>query len=233
MVSGILILTAVELEARALARHLELAAVSSVSGTVYGRGAVRIAPIGLGAHLLEERGTPLRQSLERPLVVSAGACAGLDPMLRAGDVVVPGGVLGPAGELHNVTPDPHRAVREHAVSTGLLVTLDDVVSTPDDKAELFSRTGAVAADMESSFILSWAAAAGCPSLVVRGVSDGAHEALPRELPGLLTADGKLHLGRALAFGVTRPSVVPRVIALGRATARALRAVARVLAAVAT
>jgi len=227
-VSGILILTAVDLEARALARHLELAALSSASGVVYGRGAVRVATIGLGALLLTERGARLRQGLERPLVVSAGVCAGLDPMLRAGDVILPGSVLGPSGELHNVTPDPHRAARDHAASTGPLVTVEDIVSTPEDKAELFARTGAVAADMESVFILSWAAAAGCPCLVVRGVSDVADETLPRELPGLLTSDGRLDLGRALAFGVTRPSVVPRAIALGRATATALHAVGRVL-----
>src|SRR5262245_53261560 len=122
-VSGILILTAVELEARTLARHLELPALASAAGPVYGRDAVRITPVGLGAHLLDQRATPLRQRLERPLVVSAGACAGLDPMLRCGDVVVPGFVLGPAGELQNVTPDPHRAVRDRADSTGPLVTV--------------------------------------------------------------------------------------------------------------
>ena len=105
-----------------------------------------------------------------------------------------------------------------------------VVATPTEKAALHARTGAVAVDMESSLILTFAAGAGCPTLVVRGVSDAAGESVPPELIGLVTEAGKLRPGRVLALGVTRPHVLPRALALRHATQRALAAVARLLTA---
>jgi len=104
------------------------------------------------------------------------------------------------------------------------------VATVAAKAALHARTGAVAVDMESSVVLSFAARAGCPTLVVRGVSDAAGEDVPAELIGLVTEAGKLRPARALALSVTRPSVLPRAFALRPATQRALAAVARLLAA---
>jgi hypothetical protein len=86
--------------------------------------------------------------------------------------------------------------------------------------------------MESSLILAHAAGAGCPALVVRGVSDAASESVPPELMDLMTPTGKLRAARALAVMLTRPRVVPRALALRQATRRALTAVAGLLAALA-
>ena len=99
-----------------------------------------------------------------------------------------------------------------------------MIATPEAKAALFARTGAVAADMESSVILAAAAAAGLPSLVVRAVSDAAHEALPPELIRLVTPEGRLRVAGAVAL-IAHPAVVPRAIELRRATRRALGKVA--------
>ena len=229
---GILILTAVELEARALARELEFPALPSLPFPAYGRGAARLAPVGLRAALLASRWPRLLDGLDRPLVISAGVCGGLDPRLRCGDLVLPENVLGPSGELYHVTPSHHRAATAgtgRAAATGRLVTTRGVVRTPEAKAALFTGTGAVAADMESAFILSQAAASGCMSLVVRGVSDSASQSLPGELLDLVTEDGRLRLGQALALTVSRPALLPRALAVRQATRQALRAVARSLA----
>jgi adenosylhomocysteine nucleosidase len=230
-VRAILILTAVELETRALARELELRLLPSLPFPAFGGGGLRVAPVGLGASALGSRWPFLLAGLDRPLVISAGVCGGLDPRLGPGDLVVPERVAGPAGERYDVTPSRHRAAVAPAppASTGLLVTTREVVATPAAKADLFARTGAVAADMESSLILSAAAAAGLPSLVVRGVADGARQSLPPALIGLVAADGRMRLAGAMAL-VTRPAVLPRALGLRRATRRALRAVAGLLAA---
>jgi adenosylhomocysteine nucleosidase len=232
-VARILILTAVELEARALARQLELPAVSLLSFPAYSRGSLRVAPVGLRAGLLGDRWPDLQLGLDHPLVISAGLCGGLSPELRAGDLVLPESVIGPRGERLNVTPTPHhRAVGLAAglARAGTLVTSPDVVATAEDKAALFARTGAVAVDMESSLILAHAAAAGCPTLVVRAVSDTADESLPPELMGLVSPEGRLRTARALALTVMRPRVLPRALALRQATRRGLDTVARLLAA---
>ncbi len=233
--SGILILTAVELEARALARELEFPVLPSQPFLTFGRDGVRVAPVGLRAGLLETRWPHLIEGIDRPLIVSAGLCGAVDPRLRPGELVIPESVLAPTGELYNVTPSQHRRAMSAAATrvrtaarSGVLVTTRDVVATPEAKAELFARTGALAADMESAVILARAAVAGCTSLVVRGVSDAAAESLPPELVGLVTPEGKLRPARALALMASRPTVLPRALALGHATRKALRAVATLL-----
>ncbi|HET8577093.1 MAG TPA: hypothetical protein VFO18_08350 [Methylomirabilota bacterium] len=235
--SGILILTAVELEARTLARELEFPLLPSLPFPAFGRDGVLVAPVGLRASLLDARWSHLADGPERRLIISAGTCGGLDPRLRPGDLVIPESVLSPSGELYNVTPSQHRralgaaATRVRgATRSGLLITTRDVVGTPDAKAELHARTGALAADLESAVILARAAATGCISLVVRGVSDGAAESLPAELIGLVTPEGKLRSARALALMASRPTVLPRALALKHSTRKALRAVASLLAA---
>ena len=229
--SGILILTAVELEARALARQLELPAITSLPFPAFGRGDLRVAPVGLRAGLLSSRWPAITAGLDRPLVISAGVCGALAPDLQAGDLVLPESVIGPSAERLNVTPTAYARATglAGAARRGTLATSREVVATAEAKAALFARTGAVAVDMESSVILAHAAGAGCPTLVVRGVSDAAGESLPPELIGLVTEAGKLRTARALALTLTRPRVLPRALALRQATRRALTAVARFLA----
>jgi adenosylhomocysteine nucleosidase len=231
-VSGILILTAVELEARVLARRLELPPITVLPFPAFGRGLLRVAPVGLRAGLLLSRWPRLLAGFNQPLVISSGICGALAPDLSAGDLVLPESVLGPSGERLNVTPTRHRQASElggGSARGGTLVTSREVVATAAAKAALFASTGAVAVDMESSVILAHAAAAGCPTLVVRGVSDRANESVPLELIELMTPAGKLRPVRVLALTVTRPRLLPRALALRQATRRALTAVARVLA----
>jgi hypothetical protein len=226
-----LILTAVELEAHALARSLELPPLPALSFAAFGHGSTRVAAVGLRAGLVPSRWPHLVAGLGEPLIVSAGVCGALDPALPAGAVVVPESVIDLDGELAPVTPSAHRAAVALApcAATGRLVTTRDVAATADAKAILRRRTGAVAVDMESSIILAAAAGAGLPSLAVRGVADTAGEGLPPELIGLVKADGRLRMAGAAALAV-RPAVLPRALALRRATGTALRSVGRLLAA---
>jgi len=230
-VQSILILTAVELEARALARALELPRLSSPA-RAFGRGGVRLGSIGLGASQLGSRWTALLHGLDRPLVVSAGLCGALDPTLRLGAVVVPDAVQGPDGAIDRVSEPDHRAAVARApwVETGVLVTTREVLATREAKAEALARTGARVVDLESAFVVRAAAAHGLPALVARGVSDGADEGLPPALIRLVTPEGRLRLGRAVAL-IARPATLPRALALRRASIRALRGVARFLAAI--
>ena len=215
-----------------MARHLDLPAIPSFPFPVFGRGTVRLASVGLRAGQLAARWPALRVGLEQPLVISAGVCGALAPDLRAGELVLPESVIGPAAERLNVTPTPYgRATGlASAARRGTLTTSREVVATPEAKAALFSRTGAVAVDMESSLILAHAAEAGCPTLVVRAVSDVASESLPPELIALVSEDGTLRTGHALALVVTRPRLVPRAMALRRATRHGLAAVAGLIGA---
>ena len=107
--SRILILTAVELEARALARQLELPALPSLPFPAFGRGTLRLAPVGLRAALLAARWPGLRLGLDQPLVISAGVCGALAPDLRAGDLILPESVHRPRRGAAQRDPDRLRS----------------------------------------------------------------------------------------------------------------------------
>lgn len=231
--SGLLILTAVELESAALARQLDLPRLSTFPFRAFGRGDIRLAPIGPRASLLDERWSPLSHGLRAPLVVSAGLCGALDPGLRVGDLILPDAVLAPSGQLLRVDAQAHGPLLARAgerARTGRLVTAREVAATPEAKARLRAETGAAAVDMESAAILTYAAAAGWPALVVRAVSDEAAQPVPPALSRLVAADGRLHGGRALALAFTHPGRIAQAVALRRGSRLALGAVARSLAA---
>ena len=232
---GILILTGVELEATALARHLELPAAPAFPGRAFGRGRVRVSPAGLRAAFLTQRWARLLAGFDRPLVVSAGVCGALDPALPQGAVVCPERVLSADGAEHRLGDSRHRdrvAERAAPIHGGCLVGARELVAGPADKARLRRETGAVAVDMESAAIVAAATSAGLPWLVLRGVSDGAEESVPLDLARLVGDEGRLRLGGAVALALTRPRVISRAIGLGRNTRRALANVARALAALA-
>lgn len=227
---AILALTGVELEARALARAVELPRLPSLPFAAYGTSTIRVAHVGLGAARLESLWPSLLAGLDDPLVVSAGVCGALDPALGPGDLIVPESVIGPDGARMRVGPSGHRAavLAAPAAVTAPMVTARTVVATRAAKAEAFARTGAVAVDMESSLIVARAAADGLPSLVVRGVSDTATHDVPAELLALVTPEGRLRVAGAIGL-IRRPALLPRALELRRATRRALGAVAALLA----
>lgn len=227
----ILILTAVELEARALARALGLPRLKSFSFPAFGNGVLCVAPVGLRAGLLSTRLPALLEELGRPLVISSGVCGGLDPKVKRGTVVLPETVIGIRGERYGVTVLQHRRYVEAferwriPFAEGTLATAMEIVASPDAKAALRKATGAVAVDMESSLILRAASEAACPALALRGVADDASDRLPSELLGLVTPDGRLRKGRAAAAILRHPTVLARALKLHRATHVALAAVA--------
>ncbi len=233
--TAILVLTALELEARGLARQLELACRVRLPFPVYERASahatLRVAPVGFRAVFLPARSRALLAGVASPLVVSAGTCGALAPGLRVGDLILPETVLGPAGERLSVTPRVQRAAVELArvASTEILLTSSHVVATPEAKAERWRATGAAAVDLESAIIVEWASRHGYSSLVIRAVSDTADQHLPADLVGLVTRGGRLRKGRAAALALTRPRTIPDALMLGRGTGRALRSVARLVA----
>jgi adenosylhomocysteine nucleosidase len=219
-VSSILVLTAVDLEARALARELGLAGAASDTWPHFRGGALEIACVGLRASQLAVRAAAFRPPA---LVVSAGACGALAPSLAEGALVVPDTVLAPDGErlATDVVPGLARG--------GTLASLDEVAGTSAAKARLWLETTALAVDMESAAIVRWARARGARAAVVRAVSDTATQGVPADLAALVGADGRVSGGRAARAILARPTALGQALALRRGTAAALRAVATALA----
>src|SRR4029453_7187012 len=131
-VSRILVLTALDVEARGLARHLGLDPIPSTSSPRYAGGALEIATVGLGARALAER----QSAWPSPtVVVSAGACGAMAPELQVGDLVTPEIVLGPDGRRHAT------AALTGLSRRGTLLTTEHVLEDGAAKSRLWLGTG--------------------------------------------------------------------------------------------
>jgi nucleoside phosphorylase len=204
-VKPLLILTAVDLEARTLARHLGLTAVAGTTWPHFFTGSIELACVGLRASALAARADRFR----RPsLVISAGACGALAPELAEGELVVPDAVVTEDGARTATTPVPGIDAR------GTLVTVTRVVTTGADKARLWMETGALACDMESAVVAEWARARGVAAAVVRGV------------------DGRVRGVAAVRAALMRRGALRDALALRRGTTAALASVAAALARIA-
>lgn len=161
-------------------------------------------------------------------LVSFGLAAGLDPALKPGSLLLPEGVVDPAGGGFATDSSWRRSLGLEA-KAGLLAGCDVLLKSPGEKAALASRTGACAADMESHLLARAAAAAGLPFLVLRAVADPADLALPPPAWEAVDSRGR---SRGLAVAgrlLVAPGHLPAMLALARAAARAERALGGALA----
>jgi adenosylhomocysteine nucleosidase len=218
-VKRILIVTALDVEARGLARHLALRRVGSRRPPRYAGSALDLICVGPGATCLGEFDALARAA---GLVVSAGTCGALAPDLEVGDLVLPGAVLGPDGRRHALAP------LSGLEAAGTLLTVPAVVETAEAKARLWRETGASAVDMEAALVAQWAAGLGVPAAAVRGVVDTASRGIPSAFANLVDPRGRTRGARAVHLVLTRPRGLADVLALRRDTARALRTIAGAL-----
>jgi adenosylhomocysteine nucleosidase len=219
----LLILTAVDLEARGLARHLGLASVPGSTWPHFRSGSVEIACVGLRASALATRAPKFQRG---GVVISAGACGALAPELAEGALVVPEAVVTDEGTRLAVTQ--LRGVE----ASGTLLSVTRVVTSGAEKARLWIETGAIACDMESAIIVEWARKQGRAAAVVRGVSDTAEHGVPADLAASVGEDGRVRTVAAVRAALSRRGALRDALALRRGTNAALAAVAGALARVA-
>jgi hypothetical protein len=223
----LLLVAAVEFEARALACQLGL----------HGRegGGLVIRAAGLGAGRLRQAGEEWA-AMRPAAVLSVGLAGGCAPDVRSGELVLATAV-GPRAGGEWLDADAGLAARARAALAavplphrlGRLLTAGAVVATPAAKAEVWARHAAVAVDMESAHVLAWAMAAGVPALAVRAVADGPHDSLPPALLGALRPDGSVRPGALLGW-LGRPRLLAAAWRAWRQSAAALDHLARFLAA---
>ena len=156
-------------------------------------------------------------------VVSFGLCGALDPALRAGDLVIGEAVVFQGGRL---ACDPRLvavlAAALPGARLGAVAGVERIVEGAAEKAALYARTGAVAADMESL----GAASAGLPFVVLRAVSDAAHRTLPRSAIAGFSASGEPDVGAVMRALARRSWELPALIRTALEAEAGFRALAR-------
>ena len=195
------LVTGLEAEAR-LARRLGLAMAGG--GTSAGAGVAAAALLEQGAACL----------------VSFGLAGGLDPGLRAGDIVVPRFVRD--GD-ERFAADAGILRRLGGPSCETLVASASIFATCDEKAAARAATGGAAVDMESGAVARAARDGGVPFAVLRAVCDPARRDVPPAALVALDGAGVIGLGRVLSSLAARPGQLSALLALARDAARARKA----------
>jgi adenosylhomocysteine nucleosidase len=220
------VVAALEAEARALGP-----AVRRRDGLAcLGDGAL-LAVSGMGGDLAAPAARRLVEAGVSSLL-SFGLAGGLDPALRAGQVVLPSEVISRDGIRMQTSSEWRRhlsrAIAELEPVTGILLSSVEPVATVEGKALLFRETGAAAVDMESLAIAQVAAAHDLPFMAVRVIVDSAADALPRAVAAA-GRSGQLSILRLIGGLAAAPLDLVGLFRLSRryrTATRSLAAVAR-------
>jgi adenosylhomocysteine nucleosidase len=185
-------------------RKYHAASLSVIEGEHDGK-IVAIAVGGMG-RAAARRAAGLLLDGHRPgWMISAGFAGALNPELERNDLALPYELIDADGGRFPVSrPESLGGVRHVA---GRLLTVDQLVLDPAEKAELHHTTGADLVDLESSAVAAVCGEKLVRFLSIRVVSDDARTRLPREVASLLTKSGSYRVGAALRAIWTRPSSV--------------------------
>lgn len=201
--SSIGIVAALEPEVRSLRRLPEqfAVAVSGMGGERAYHAAQRLVQSGASA------------------LVSWGCAAGLDERLQPGALIAPRAVVAASGETHLVRAEWQEELiavlgSKVKVYTGPLAEAVRTLATADEKRALWSRSRALAADMESAGVARAARELGVPFVALRAIADGADVAVPRELERAVGADGEIDVAATAARLMLAPWRWPAAIRVG-------------------
>ena len=140
-------------------------------------------------------------------LISAGFAGGLADDLERGNVLIPDKVLNDRHEcvytLASIDRIPFLVTKRRKPRA--LITVDSVITSREDKAQLRKNSNADLVDMESAAVAQIAQEADIPFLAVRAISDTYDETLPPEVSTLSQPQSPIHrFGAALAAITRRP-----------------------------
>jgi hypothetical protein len=180
------------------ALEIEARAVLRALGEQSGDVAVRV--IGM-------RGVRTPQVPAEATVIVAGLGGALDPKLRVGDLVLDT----PVTNLGNHLPWHIGPIHSSA----------EVVSTPEQKAELFKSTRAIAVDMEH-VVVQRSLGSGVKIIGLRAISDPADMSVDPAVLQFVDDVGNPRARRIALTLLRRPGLIPHLRLLSRNTKLALR-----------
>lgn len=160
-------------------------------------------------------------------VISFGVAGGLDPTLKAGDIVVATEVTAGdtrwfAGLSLGEEQIARATLKRRRVVRGVLAGAEEVIVAQARKAALRLKTGAAAVDMESHIAAAYAAEYGLPFAALRVISDPAHRTLPSLAKDAIKPNGDIDLAMILRGIARNPRALRGLVSTGIEFNRALR-----------
>lgn len=147
-------------------------------------------------------------------LISWGTCGALAPYLSVGSIVLANKVIVGGSAEYPVNIRWMSRLPQGGVHIGPMFSHNDTeVTTPKQRAELFTKYGAIAVDEESDAVAELAAAYKIPFIVVRCVSDGPYDRLP-PIVNCLNDDGSINLWSAFTSLVSHPLQIGSIIRTG-------------------
>jgi hypothetical protein len=200
------VLTAIRAEANAIARPFGMRGPrhSAPVDLNWGRVPASLYTVGMGAIRI-----PNLSGQAVAGIIMAGLAGALDPRLKVGDVVVDQSSNWRGSKL------TLKKVWFH--------TVDHVVTTAEEKAELFGQTGSAVIEMENEAVKRAAKSYGIPFLGIRAISDTASESINPRVLDFVDPFGRVRM-KSLVGGVARhPSLIKEMRRLSRSSKIALDA----------
>jgi len=220
----ILLIAALKDEVKAILDEMEIEETVHLRPSVIYRGeylgrAVLVSHAGIGYNRMRRAAAFCISQYRPSLLLNIGYCGGLSPQLALGDIVVAETVIYENGGLNFQAAKPAVAVpSEIRVHFGNILTVDDVIQTPHEKAFLGTKFGAIAVDMESAGLGSSAADAGCTFSVIRSVLDPMDMNL--DPMGLVNDDGTSSVSGVISHIIRKPLKAHRLPHLGFCASKA-------------
>jgi len=153
-------------------------------------------------------------------LLSWGTAAALDPDLRSGTLLIPDSIIDSDG--HSYPTDIQwkaRLVTELSnslhLANGSLITSFRIITTPQDKHQLFKRHHCQALDMESAALAAAAQTANLPFMAIRAIVDTADMVLPNSVINALDKDGKPDMVKLISSLLFQPQDWRALIHLSR------------------
>ena len=164
-------------------------------------------------------------------LISWGCAAGLAPHLKAGDVIIPKHIQHATGETFATEPTWHQHLISQLPATlnfydDTLLHSSNIISSKQQKTQLYAQHQCIATDMESFAIARVAQQAKLPFLCIRAICDTSHDNLPSSIANTNSFKHKL-----LAKLLLNPLNWPKLAQLAgnfRAATRNLKITARSL-----
>lgn len=119
-------------------------------------------------------------------LISFGLCGGLDPKLKAGDLVAPNQIICKQ-DMWGISPF---LIGRSVVQAEFGLGSDQVISNVEEKTALFQSTGAAIVDMESHRIGKVCCDWNIPFFVLRAVCDPAGQSIPAAAAHAIDDQGK-------------------------------------------